>query len=300
MPNTLAHAGVQSVVTRFGYRAADLKLIYLACIIPDVPWILQRIARFVVPGVDPFTLRAYVIVQASILCCLFLCAAVAVVARSPWTTFGLLAANSVLHLLLDALQTKWANGVHVLAPFSWELINWGLFWPESMITYVMSGLGLVYIVTYWRRSTFVQVPLRLSATRLAAAGTFIAAYGLLPLLLLQQPVEANNHFLCTLMANSRSGRYVELDRVRYIQTEEGGALDYWGREQIAVEGVDIDPPASVSVRGVFTGNQKIRVTDYHVHPKGVRNAASYIGLILIMTVWVIAWVRDTSSRRSKG
>ena len=36
-------------------------------------------------------------------------------------SFGILALNSVFHLILDSLQTKWGNGVHLFAPVSWEV-----------------------------------------------------------------------------------------------------------------------------------------------------------------------------------
>lgn len=295
MPNTLAHAGVQGLLSRFGIRGADLKWIYLGCVIPDVPWILQRIAWLAIPGIDPFALRAYVVVQASIFSCLILCATVAAVVESPWRTFGILGLNAVLHLLLDAVQTKWANGVHFLAPFSWELTNWGLFWPESGITYVLTGLGLVYIVVYWRRSTNAEVKVKLSARRFTAAGALAIAYVVLPCLLIQKPVEANNHYLRTLAAESRSGQYVEFDRVGYVSTPQGGALEYWGRERLFVEVLDVEAPATVSVRGVFTAEHRIRTIDYHVHADGLRDAASYLGLTLIMVIWIVAWRRNASS-----
>ena len=70
MPNTLAHIGLQGLATRKLLRDADLKWIYLSCIIPDVPWIIQRLVRYVIPNIDLYDLRLYAIVQASFLFCL--------------------------------------------------------------------------------------------------------------------------------------------------------------------------------------------------------------------------------------
>ena len=50
--------------------------------------------------------------------------------------------NAALHLVLDALQTKWGSGVHFFAPVSWTSTNWGLFWPESIVTYGLTTLGV--------------------------------------------------------------------------------------------------------------------------------------------------------------
>jgi hypothetical protein len=47
VPNALAHLGVQGVATRALLRDADLKWVYIGCIIPDIPWILQRFVRAV-------------------------------------------------------------------------------------------------------------------------------------------------------------------------------------------------------------------------------------------------------------
>ena len=69
MPNTLAHLGVQGIATRSVLRDADLKWIYLGCIIPDVSWIIQRLVRYVIPNIDLYDLRLYAIVQASLLFC---------------------------------------------------------------------------------------------------------------------------------------------------------------------------------------------------------------------------------------
>src|SRR5688500_1748825 len=48
--------------------------------------------------------------------------------------FCILVLNVVVHLLLDASQTKWASGVLFFVPLTWTLHNWGWFWPESLIT----------------------------------------------------------------------------------------------------------------------------------------------------------------------
>ena len=40
MPNSLVHFAVQGVVTRSVLRDADIKWVFLGCIIPDVPWII--------------------------------------------------------------------------------------------------------------------------------------------------------------------------------------------------------------------------------------------------------------------
>ena len=90
MPNTLAHAGVQGLATHTTVSEADLRWVYLGCVIPDVPWILQRAARVVIPGIDPFALWAYVIIQVTLLGCIVLSAASALLAQAFWRTWAIL------------------------------------------------------------------------------------------------------------------------------------------------------------------------------------------------------------------
>ncbi len=136
MPNTLAHLGIQTFCSKAIIPKADFKWIALGCIVPDLPWIVQRIIRFAGLGVDLYDLRLYCIVQASLAFCLLVAAAVSLQVRDSGKIFLLLLLNCIFHLFLDASQLKWANGIHLFAPFSWDIINFGLYWPESIFTYI--------------------------------------------------------------------------------------------------------------------------------------------------------------------
>lgn len=302
MPNTLAHVGVQSLATHIGVRGADPKWIYLGCVIPDLPWILQRVVHAATSGVDPYSLRAYVIVQSSLFGSLILCAAVALVATSFWRVFGILGLNVVFHLLLDACQMKWANGVHFLAPFSWDLTNWGFFWPENILTYFLTGLGLVAVVWQWRGSIEHKLEFSpLSMPRVMGSVLLVTGYFLLPFLFLDGPREANNHYLKTLNASQdRVGQYVELDRARYVTTPDAQYLSYYGgAERVPVEPLELHSLATVSVRGIFVEDHKLRVIETHLHPEGLRDYASYLGLGLIVVIWAVAWRRETQALIAK-
>ena len=300
MPNTLAHIGGQGPLTHAAFRDADPKWIYLGCVIPDLPWILQRIIRVAIPSIDLFALRAYVVAQASLLNCLILCVAIALLTKHMWRVGAVLGANVGLHLVIDALQTKWANGVHFLAPWSWSLANWGLFWPESWITYVLTGLGLAFVVVRWR--TGVQrrpASARVDAMRRAGSIALIGAYFALPLLLLQGPVSADNHFLKTLGLSDRAGHYVECDRAQYRRTAGGEAvLQCWNAEPIRVKGLNAPVPATVSVRGVFVDDDTMRVIEHHIHSGWFREGASYVGLALTLMIWMIALSKHTAVQTS--
>jgi hypothetical protein len=293
MPNTLAHLGVQGLATRTLIRDADPKWIFVGCIIPDVSWILQRAVWLALPGFDPYDLRLYVMVQASFFFCLILSWALATLSAHFWKTFVILALNSLLHLLLDASQIKWAGGVHLLAPVDWNLTSFGFFWPEGFPTYLLTAFGLAYFVASWRRGIMTPADLTLrSPIRYFGIIALIAAYVALPFLLLEGPEQADSHFVKTLRhRRDRPGRYVEFDRVSYYRRSQGGVLRTFANEELGVEKLAVGRSATVSVRGTFVTEDSVRVSEHHVHITRVRNGASYLGLILVVVLWICALTR---------
>lgn len=285
MPNTLAHLGIQGLATHSWLRAADPRWIFLGAIIPDVPWIANRLVPILVPWVDPLELRLYAIAQASLLCSLLVCGAIAMLARSPGISFALLAFNALLHLLLDALQTKWGNGVHILAPFSWHTWNVGLFWPESLPTYLLTALGLGYGLWALARPRR-DWPLRWPAPRqLAISAALLCAYVLVPLALRSGPERADSHYVRTLRSPDPAGRPVQLDRV-WLRSDERGDWLLLDTGQIAAVGQLPGRSARVSVRGRLRDATALEVDAIHVHEGWPRDLASYLGLGLVAALWV--------------
>jgi len=165
MPNSLVHFAVQGVATRSMIRDADIKWVFLGCIIPDIPWIIQRVLRVMLPQIDPYTLRVYVIIQASFVFCVILSAAFAFFSEKPKTVFLILLLNSFVHLLLDALEIKPGAGVHLIAPFSWELIMFGLVWPEHVAVALLTIIGLIYAMSFVLMGIRSQIRLSAFSTR---------------------------------------------------------------------------------------------------------------------------------------
>lgn len=300
MPNTLAHIGIQGVLTRSINRNIDLKWICLAAVIPDLPWVLRRIARFIQPEWAPYDLKLYVSVQASLLFCLLLAGFFALLAKQPRQVFWSLALGALLHLLLDAAQIKWANGVHLLAPFDWQQINYGWFWPDSPVTYGLSLFGLLYLLYYWRQGSASGSGLLLHHwPRTGLAALLLAVYFLVPGLFLEQAASTDSHFIQTLRNTAqRAGKYIELDRVyfspapvRHVQMETG--------ESIKVQGIPLQQAAIVSLQGRFSSNRQILVSAYHVHPTGVRDGLSVIGLGLVLVLWMGAIGAELRGRRQR-
>ena len=274
-------------------RGADFKWIYLGCIIPDIPWIIQRLIRFALPNIDIYDLRLYAIVQASLFFCLLLSLTFATVSKYFWRTSIILSINVLFHLLLDASQIKWANGVHFFAPISWQQANFDLFWPESIPTFFLTGFGLICFVVFWRKSISPKdLLIPRSALRICLLVFLVAAYFVLPFFLLDRPESADTHFVKTLRgAKSRQGSYIEFDRIPYIPRNEGGKLVTFAGEEIGLEGMKLKHSATVSVRGRFIDNITVSITESHIHSGWLRDVASYTGLALIAIVWIVALLR---------
>ncbi len=304
MPNTLAHFGVQGLLShtflpksaRMGPSEAA-PWILLGCVLPDFPWILQRVVRAGLPGVDPFSLRLYAIVQASLFVTLFLCLGIALLSRRPGTVFGILSSNALLHLLLDATQTKWGNGVHLFAPFSWEIKNFAWYWPESLPTYVLTAAGALYLVWIayrWKPPAAAPSSRRPRGT----VAIFLGLYFVLPFFFMDSLQGVNSHYVSLLrIQQDRLGQPVELDRTTLSQPSQ---LKILSGEQIKTTGLRLPPGTRVSVRGEFVDNETIEVHAWHHHPKGIRELFSYIGLGALLLVWGRNGIDLPARRTSRG
>ena len=289
MPNTLVHLCVQTPASRILIRDTDFKWIALGCIVPDIPWILQRIILIALPDVNLIDLRMYVVIQASLFFCLFFSLALSLLSTSPGKIFILLSINSFLHLLLDALQTKWANGVHFFAPISWQVTNFSFFWPESRVTLVLTILGLGVLIICGAKDWKKRVQITTKQKHRTIAALLIFAYFLVPFLMFQGPEKENNHYVTTLRnMEKRPGKYIEFDR-GWFQSRDR-TLHVFSGERLQLHGNIPQKDVQLSIQGNFIDKKNIRVTAYHVH-SGFRDIASMVGLTGVMFLWLIAIVR---------
>ena len=288
MPNTLAHFGIQAIASRSISHNADLRWIFTGCVIPDVPWILQRLVQTSGISLDLYDLRLYAIIQASLFCSLLLCGALACLSYQPQRVFTILSCNVLGHLILDALQTKWGNGVHLFVPISWTMWNAGWFWPESLITYGLTILGLAYVVWMWR-GFFQGRLINLQPVPLYLGGALICvmSYMLLPFLMMSGPEIADNHFVHTLRAKeARLGKAIEFDRVSYSIQTPNGSIRTFAKENIQLQGVPPDQSGTISLKGRFVDQEMIHVDEWHEHVPFFRDTASIMGLGLLTILWL--------------
>lgn len=292
MPNTLAHLGINGIVTRTLIKKADIILIYIGAIIPDIPWIIQRAVLALMPSINTYDLRLYCVIMSSLFFSIILSAAIAYLFIDTERTFIIFSAGSLIHLLLDSIEIKWANGVHLLAPFDWKLLNAGFFWPESVPIYIITVCGLFYLIFKWKET--ISTPTGVSFNnfkKILAVFIFIIIYFSLPILFLDNVEAANNHYVKTLRDwEHRTGSYFEIDRGYYLDLTKGDEFATPFNEKLKVENLDLKTSETMSIRAKFISKDKIQIIDYHIHSN--RDTFSYIGLLLILILFIISFTNN--------
>lgn len=281
MPNTLCHFAVQLPLTRLATGRTYLLWAMIACVIPDLPWITLKL--LVPTGLfDPYDLRLYCTAQASLLFCLLLSGALACMARQTVAVFLVLAANCLLHLLLDPLEIKWGNGVHLVAPAHWRMFHLDLVWPEHPAVLACTLAGGLLLLYSWKRLAATPLCIAWSPAKWLAGLLFFGLYLAGPLFYLDRLEEANTYYLHTLRARGeRPGKVIEFDRVHYNAGEK--TVKTFAGERIAVIGEQPEKSGRVSFRGRFLTPGSFAVDSFHYHPDE-RDLASLIGLFMACTL----------------
>lgn len=282
MPNTLCHILLQTPLHRAFFSNRGLLWVIIACIIPDIPWILLR-GALALEVADPYALRLYTSIQASLFFCLVLSAALAQCSPRPAGIFLLLAANCLLHLLIDATQVKWANGVHLLAPFDWSSLQLHIFGPEHPLGVLMTVSGCIYLLWLWPKIAGQQAsPPAFRATGMAVAAVCLVVYLAGPLLFLEKLAQGDFYYLQTLRERKfRPGKHIEFDRVPYSASRRTVTL--FSGESVTLRGKLPASSGTLSVQGRFITPDTVQVSRYRRHGR-IRDPASVLGIFLICSL----------------
>jgi hypothetical protein len=235
---------------------------------------------------------------------LFLSIALATFSINYKKVFFILFINSIFHLLIDSLQIKWGNGVHLFAPFSWQLTRFDFFWPESVLTLITSFSGLLFIAYACIKSPIAADDIAFPKKRFIAIFSLsFAVYFLMPFLFISKPEDANNKFIKTLReVKFRQGRELEVDRRPVYRKNGKCVLKTFAGEELFVEGMEIDCFGRVSVRAVFLDQKTINVVDMYRHWGIFRDLLSYFGLFFIGHFWLrclkLRFIDDSTQKLS--
>ena len=286
MPNTLVHFAAQGAASHGLWRRLDPRWIYLGCLLPDVPWILRRAVVGLGLPVDPFDLRLYTMAQASLAGTLLLGAALAAMSAAPRLVASVLGLNALLHLLIDATELKWGNGVHLLAPVSWRMTSFDLVPGESPVYLALTVAGALLVAWEIARRRPAALGFDLRPARVALSACLLAAYFLAPLPVLGA-IEASGSYSVRVLreVEARPGRAVSLDRTAFLATPAGGSVRLWTGERVRATGAVLDHDATVSLEGGFLAPDVLRIDRLFEHRRD-RDWPSYLAIVLLAVVWV--------------
>lgn len=277
--------------------------IFAACVIPDLPWIARRLVEAADVSGDLVTTYAYFVAQASLVSCLLPTLAFAFLFTHYRRVAAFVFAGCLVHLLLDSLQDKWGNGVHVLAPFNWDMTSFNLVQVDSAITYVVTFAGLVPFMLLAKARVDAGM-LCLNGRRMALCGVCILAYALLPLLFVGDVIASNSRYLQTFDdRDQRTGVSLELDRETLQRAGDVWLTTTHIGESLVVTNPDatFEDGGNYSLRAEFVEADSIRILEWRAQSR-LRDYASYAGLLAIgcwMTI-VLAWYRKLKRRPHTG
>jgi hypothetical protein len=279
LPNTLCHIALQGSLHKTLFTDRGLLWVVIGCIVPDIPWIILRISLALAIA-DPYQLRLYTTILASLPFCILAAAVLAQFAARPVLAFALLSVNCLLHLLLDATQIKYANGVHLTAPFDWTALHLDLFRLDHPLGLPLTVAGLFLLLWQWpkigRQCHWADI---VRPVRQLTAALCLSLYLFVPLSFTDDLERSDFHYLRTLKDKAnRVGKYVEFDRVAHDARLPGVRL--FSGEWIRVTGTIIPGNAkTISIRGRFTTPDTVQVINYQVNDRS-RDLASMAGIFL--------------------
>ncbi|NWF91109.1 MAG: hypothetical protein HXY50_16810 [Ignavibacteriaceae bacterium] len=287
MPNTLAHVGLNSILTKAVIRKSDILLIYIGSIIPDIPWIFQRVVSMLYPNINLYDLRLYFIITSTLFFSLILCLALSLLLINSRKSFFILSMGTFSHLLLDAMEIKWGNGVHFIAPLDWQLSNFNLFFHETLFVYLLTIGGIIYLVLSWREiGTSNNKLFTFSQKRIALTIFCLAAYFIIPLGLLDYPQSADNHFIRTLRNKTlRAGKYFEIDRGNFVNKGDEDIFITPFKEVLTINNLNLNESSIMSIRAWFVTESEIKIQEYHIYKN--RDLFSYAGLAILIILLAI-------------
>lgn len=286
MPNTLCHIALQAPLTGIIFPRRLLIWALAGCIIPDVPWVSLKLLLFL-DYFNPYDLRLYFTAQASLFFSLLLTATLSMFVYNSREAVIVAGGNCVLHLFFDALQIKWGNGVHLLAPFDWKMYRLELLWPEHGIVTTCTLFGLIYFLVMWKpicndlrkTTSFLNFS---NNTKHIAGLIFCLAYLLGPLPFFDAMQQSDTYYINTMRhVDKRPGKSIVFDRAHYrVATKE---IRIYTGELFKIVGPQPTESGRVSLQGIFVAPNTVFSKSFHYH-RDFRDWASITGLFLTCTL----------------
>jgi hypothetical protein len=177
--------------------------------------------------------------------------------------------------------------VNLFLPFSWHTTNFAFFWPEDLPSYLLTALGVIVLVVYWKKAVKTDLLLqRPDKKKTACLLCLLLFYFMAPLFFINAAYEADMHYSQSISnKEKRAGKTVEIDRAWYDSRTQ--TLAAYADKNIHVNNPPPVQEGKLSVKGIFTGTNSLTITEYHRHNK-YRDYASYAGLLSALLLFIFA------------
>lgn len=299
MPNTLAHIGAQLPVTRAVSSKVDPRWVALGLLIPDLPWIFQRLIHLVFPQAPAIDIRAYVVVMSTPIFCMLLSAGISLLVKNSALVFAILAVESLLHEFLDCFQEKGGVGVPLLGPINWTSFSWPAFpmdgWISNLLTLSGALVILLLLLGKWKYPTTIRPARTGWQWRAPVVILFLASYIIGPMAFKEAAIRGNVHDLAVWRGDlPRMGMQIHFDRANYVpgsKPGESGITDNFNEDPIRIIGIQEEQPSLISTIATFSDEETLIADDYVVHPPGRRFWYTITGLIGVGLIWLIPLFR---------
>lgn len=149
----------------------------------------------------------------------------------------------------------------------------------------LSVAGALLVAWEIFRPRLPALDLDIRPVRLAAAGTLLVVYAVIPLAFLSSIEASNSYSVSTLRhAGQRRAERVRLDRTTFRRTAGGGHVDLWTGEVVRATGTVPAHDARVSLSGTFVEADLLRVERFVEHRQH-RDWTTYVALAMLLVLW---------------
>lgn len=285
MPNTLAHLAIQIPAGR-ALGQQTLILVCMGLMIPDLPWILQRVLLYVDGSFSALHIRSYCLALSTPALCLLLSWGISLLFRNPVRTLTVLFSQCLLHFFLDGLEQKGGIGILWFAPLNWASFSFEILSMDGVFVRGLSILGIVLgLILIFRRSNQNKDLFRLNRVRMIGSSALLMIYLLVPLALMDTIIEKDvHHFRSWAMPSTREDNSISFDRAVLVPGCPTYIKNDLTPEPVVLKGFKSEEPGLIIGRGMFASENELILKDYTIIDRNERSVATFVGIVMVMAI----------------
>jgi hypothetical protein len=284
LPSLMVHYGTTLLAGWPVRHQSVTTALLLGATWPDVPWMALRVLDLWSPDELRIPLRLYAQAFHTPLMCLWGGLIFACFMQRPRPQALAFIGAAWFHLVLDAFQTRYGNGVALLYPFSWRVYDFELFWPDGTIGLILLAMSTAVVLhAFWKGLE----PLHLRRPSWLRVTALTLGYLLMPLATWHAAFDANVfNALFIYFPSALEGKEVGFERNALVSSKPP-RLRTWYDHHLALDQVpdEARPGDVVSLRGTY-GEGQLKVRQFHIHSLDLHSTPSIVAFVmLVLAFW---------------